>query len=163
VPKHASHNLDIARKGAEHLYDELKAEIASLVKNFPHLAATVTTRVSRAVATDDKGNLKPFGEVTEEQGAALARFKVIIKHAEAGDGEDRPDHKMRFWDRMRALEMLATHFALLNYGGFALRERAVTWRSRSDKRLSRDRARIRAVDWNTYVAFIAERSIPSCR
>jgi hypothetical protein len=47
MAKHASHILDMARKGAEHRYDELKGEIATLVKNFPHLAAAKGKRVSR--------------------------------------------------------------------------------------------------------------------
>jgi hypothetical protein len=32
MAKHSSHVLEMARKGAEHRYDELKAELASLVK-----------------------------------------------------------------------------------------------------------------------------------
>jgi hypothetical protein len=50
MAKHASHILDMARKGAEHRYDELKDEIATLAKNFPHLAATKGKHVSRAAA-----------------------------------------------------------------------------------------------------------------
>ncbi len=38
APKHSSHILELARKGAEHRYEELKAEIAALVKSFPHLS-----------------------------------------------------------------------------------------------------------------------------
>jgi hypothetical protein len=37
MAKHLSHILELARKGAEHRYQELKAEIASLEKHFPHL------------------------------------------------------------------------------------------------------------------------------
>ena len=37
MPKHSSHILELARRGAEHRYEELKAEIVSLVKAFPHL------------------------------------------------------------------------------------------------------------------------------
>lgn len=50
MAKHSSHILEMARKGAEHRYEELKAEIASLVKNFPHLTARANKRVSRAAA-----------------------------------------------------------------------------------------------------------------
>jgi hypothetical protein len=52
----------MARKGAEHRYDELKAEIASLVKNFPHLAARATTRCARAAA---KGRTAIDAEATQ--------------------------------------------------------------------------------------------------
>jgi hypothetical protein len=38
MAKHSSHILDLARKGAEHRFEELKAEIAALVKHFPHLS-----------------------------------------------------------------------------------------------------------------------------
>jgi hypothetical protein len=53
MAKHTSHILDLARKGAEHRYQELKTEIATLVTNFPHLAATTrreVSKVSQAVA-----------------------------------------------------------------------------------------------------------------
>jgi hypothetical protein len=37
MPKHSFNILELARKGAEHRLRELKAEIASLKKVFPHL------------------------------------------------------------------------------------------------------------------------------
>jgi hypothetical protein len=37
MAKHPSHILELARTGAEHRYEELKSEIASLIKHFPHL------------------------------------------------------------------------------------------------------------------------------
>jgi hypothetical protein len=37
MPKHPSQILELARKGAEVRYQELKSEIASLVRYFPHL------------------------------------------------------------------------------------------------------------------------------
>ncbi len=48
MTKHSSHILEMARKGAEHRYEELKADIAALVKNFPHLAAKARTTVAKA-------------------------------------------------------------------------------------------------------------------
>jgi hypothetical protein len=38
MPKHSSHILELARKGTEHRYHELKTEIAALRKYFPELA-----------------------------------------------------------------------------------------------------------------------------
>jgi hypothetical protein len=38
VARHSSHILDLARKGAEHRFEELKAEIVALIKQFPHLS-----------------------------------------------------------------------------------------------------------------------------
>jgi hypothetical protein len=37
MPTHSSHILELAKRGADHRYAELKAEIVSLVKAFPHL------------------------------------------------------------------------------------------------------------------------------
>jgi hypothetical protein len=46
----SSHILDMARKGAEHRYEELQAEIAALVKHFPHVAKRTGEQISRAVS-----------------------------------------------------------------------------------------------------------------
>ena len=35
---HSSHILEMARKGAEHRYQELKAEMRTLIEHFPHLS-----------------------------------------------------------------------------------------------------------------------------
>ena len=37
MPKHSSHILELAKRGAERRYAELKAEIAALEKLFSHL------------------------------------------------------------------------------------------------------------------------------
>lgn len=37
MAKHTSTILELAKKGAKHRYQELKAELADLVKVFPHL------------------------------------------------------------------------------------------------------------------------------
>jgi hypothetical protein len=37
MAKHAASILELARKGAGHRYQELKAELAALLKIFPHL------------------------------------------------------------------------------------------------------------------------------
>jgi hypothetical protein len=48
MPKHSSQIFDLARRGAEHRYAELKAEMTALVKTFPHLAAQAGHRLSAA-------------------------------------------------------------------------------------------------------------------
>jgi hypothetical protein len=58
MAKHSSHILDMARKGAEHRYDELKAELAALLKHFPHVAGSKRAQTSHgssglAKAADD--------------------------------------------------------------------------------------------------------------
>ena len=50
MAKHSSHILELARRGAEHRYAELKAEMAALVKTFPGLVAMGTRQVSRTVS-----------------------------------------------------------------------------------------------------------------
>ena len=50
MAKHSSHVLEMARKGAEHRYEELKTEIAKLIKAFPHLARTVARATSKAAS-----------------------------------------------------------------------------------------------------------------
>jgi len=62
---------------------------------------------------DDSGNLKPIKDLTPEQGSCLAGFEAVIKNAAAGDGVTDTVHKIKFWDKPRALEALAKHFALL--------------------------------------------------
>ena len=54
----------MARKGAEHKYQELKAEIAALVKHFPHLAVRTGTAVSRAAAAAAKRGKAAVAAVT---------------------------------------------------------------------------------------------------
>jgi hypothetical protein len=54
MAKHSSHILEMARKGAEHKCEELKAEIASLVKHFPTLQRERT--VNRATLPDSECN-----------------------------------------------------------------------------------------------------------
>jgi hypothetical protein len=50
MAKHSSHILELARKGAEHKYQELKAELAQLVKDFPDLARRTGAMASGAAS-----------------------------------------------------------------------------------------------------------------
>lgn len=62
---------------------------------------------------DESGNLKPLHTLTPEQGAALAGVETLKRNITAGDGEMETVYKIKLWDKTRALEMLAKHFALL--------------------------------------------------
>lgn len=62
---------------------------------------------------DDHGNIKPIHELTPEQGACLASVEVVKKNLAAGDGQTDTVHKLKVWDKVRSLEMLAKHFGLL--------------------------------------------------
>lgn len=79
MAKHASHILDMARKGADHKYDELRAEIAALVKNFPHLRARVNRGASGVVGKGRatlKAEVKPVRRRTRKKMSAAARKAV---------------------------------------------------------------------------------------
>jgi hypothetical protein len=55
MPKHSSHILELARRGALERYRELKAELAALVKEFPHLAEQAGTAIGTAVGRTEAG------------------------------------------------------------------------------------------------------------
>jgi len=73
MAKHSSHILDLARKGAEHKYEELKAEIATLVKQFPHLTKA---GVSRGVNLLARG-----GQAASMAGPTLRRRRKMSAKA----------------------------------------------------------------------------------
>lgn len=59
------------------------------------------------------GSAKHPHQLTDEQGACLAGFEVVIKNVAAGDGVQDTIHKFKLWNKPAALEMLAKHFELL--------------------------------------------------
>jgi phage terminase small subunit len=67
-----------------------------------------------ADAFDANGNLLPIREMPLELRRAVSGMEVIIKNAAAGDGHTDRIHKIRFWDKVRALETLAKHLGLLS-------------------------------------------------
>jgi len=48
LAKHSSQVLEMARKGAEHTYEELQSQLMKLVKDFPHLAKRTVRSVARS-------------------------------------------------------------------------------------------------------------------
>lgn len=62
---------------------------------------------------DAAGNLRPIHTLTAEQAACISSIEVIIKNAAAGDGVTDTVHKVRIWDKTKALDMLGKHFGLL--------------------------------------------------
>lgn len=89
MAKHSSHILDMARKGAEHKYEELKTEIAVLVKNFPHLVGQARTTISRGAATLSKRGRAAVAAVTDVA-APRKRRKMSAKARKAiGDAQRR--------------------------------------------------------------------------
>jgi hypothetical protein len=83
VAKHSSHVLEMARKGAEHRLEELKAEMASLVKAFPHLARRGARRLSRGsaglVSAANEGLKIAAGRKKRSRMSAAARKAVSAR------------------------------------------------------------------------------------
>lgn len=61
----------------------------------------------------DGPNLKPISELSDEDAACVASLEVVIKNAAAGDGHTDTVHKIKHWDKVRALEMLGKYFGVL--------------------------------------------------
>jgi hypothetical protein len=82
MPKPSSHILELARKGAEHRYEELKAEIAALVKHFPHLS-TPTRGTTRRRGTRIDVSAEPAAVIDNRprkrrKMSAAARRKISL-------------------------------------------------------------------------------------
>jgi hypothetical protein len=69
----------MARKGAAHRYAELKAEIAALVTNFPHLAA----RTGGHVLHGSAGLAKTAGDLLHVAAGGRKRRKMSAKARKA--------------------------------------------------------------------------------
>ena len=90
MAKHSAHILDMARKGAGHRYEELKAEIALLVKNFPHLRGRSPSRgrqidvSAEPAATIDRTPRRRRGMSAAARRAVSARMKKYWAARRAG-------------------------------------------------------------------------------
>lgn len=62
---------------------------------------------------DAEGNLVPIHALSAEVASALASVEVVKKNVAAGDGKVDTIHKVRVWDKTKALDSLAKHFGLL--------------------------------------------------
>ena len=62
---------------------------------------------------DAQGSLKPIHELTDDEAAAVSGVEVIIKNAAAGDGHTDTVHKIKLWDKLRALDLAGKHLGLL--------------------------------------------------
>jgi len=97
----------------------LKAATAKQIQSAELSAARVLEELRRLAFCDpgeffdERGDAKPFSELTPEQRSVIAGFEILKKNAQAGDGHIDTIHKFKMWDKTRALEMLAKHYALL--------------------------------------------------
>ena len=76
MAKHSSHILEMARKGAEHRYTELKEEIALLVKHFPHVAGQVVSRGAAALSKGGKAVMRELAPRKRRKMSAKARAAI---------------------------------------------------------------------------------------
>jgi hypothetical protein len=76
LAKHSSHILEMARKGAEHRYRELKEELASLMKHFPHVAGRAVSRGAAALSAGGKAAMKELAPRKRRKMSAKARAKI---------------------------------------------------------------------------------------
>ena len=112
------------KKAAE---NRLKQYVQEMVDPDRVLAETARIAMSDPTALfDEQGNVKPMKEWTEEARAAVAGIETVQKNIADGDGHTDHIHKVKVWDKPKALEMLAKHLGLLvekvDHGG------AVTFR-----------------------------------
>ena len=82
-------------------------------------AARVLEELRRIAFSDitgffnDAGQLKTFGDLTAEQRGMLASTETLVKNVAGGDGHTDTVLKMKVWDKLKALELLAKYFNIL--------------------------------------------------
>jgi len=82
-------------------------------------AARILEELRRVATFDPRscftetGNLKPIHELTGEQASSIAAVDVVKRNLTSGDGSIDTVYRIKFWDKLRALELLAKHFGLL--------------------------------------------------
>ncbi len=62
---------------------------------------------------DTEGNLIPIHQLPRHVASAVASVEVVKKNLAAGDGQTDTVHKLKTWDKPKALDMLGKHFGLL--------------------------------------------------
>jgi len=96
MAKHSSSFLELARRGAQHRYEELQVELASLVRQFPDLRrkAREVVRRGRRAATAAVAELQPRkrrrlsaaarARISAAQRARWAKQKAADRNAKSG-------------------------------------------------------------------------------
>jgi hypothetical protein len=95
MPKHPSHILELAKRGAEQRYHELKAELDSLVKDFPHL---------QEIALLVKGRLQPSAKrqvIKASRSAAVSEAPTGPKGWSAAARKAVSARMKRYWAAKR--------------------------------------------------------------
>jgi len=104
-------NVEVAAEVAKKTQRQLAKADLSAARTLEEMRRLAFSNVRSLF--DDRGNLRPIQDLTEEEAACIASIEVIIKNAQAGDGHTDTVHRIKVWDKPRTLEMLGKHFALL--------------------------------------------------
>jgi len=62
---------------------------------------------------DAAGSLRSINDLPDDVAAAISSIEVVRRNLTSGDGVSDTIHKIRTWDKNRALETLAKHLGLL--------------------------------------------------
>ena len=62
---------------------------------------------------DEKMDLRPMKDLAPAARSAVAGLEVIIKNAKAGDNMTDLIHKLKWWDKLKALELLMKNLGIL--------------------------------------------------
>jgi hypothetical protein len=77
MPKHSSHILELAARGAKQRYDELQAELVTLIRHFPNLQRR-TDDVTRSLLRAARGLAKDLRPRKRRKMSAAARRKISL-------------------------------------------------------------------------------------
>ena len=88
MARRSSHILELARKGAEHRYEELRAEIAALRKYFPHLGKVA-------------GRARPTIDVSSEPAAMIDRPRRKRRRMSAAGRRAVSERMKAYWAARR--------------------------------------------------------------
>lgn len=96
----------VKRKAAERLADLIDPDRA-----LREIAAIAYSNVQGVF--DKQGNLLPVHQWPKEVAATIREVEVVKRNLTVGDGLMDDVHKIKTWDKVKALEMLAKHLGLL--------------------------------------------------
>lgn len=118
---YASRNADVTgprllgKAGIARRVAELQAELAARLEIS---AERVLREVARIAFADPRrffrpdGSLKAVGVLDDDSAAALASFETVLKAVPVGEGETEEVRRVRFWDKLAALNLLGKHLNL---------------------------------------------------
>ena len=91
MAKHSHSTLELAKKGATHLYQELKAELDALARAFPHLryGSAVSPAIPDAVDEGTIGRRRKRSLSTAQRKAISKRMRSYWKRRRAEQAKSK--------------------------------------------------------------------------